>query len=313
MAAPTKRRAHVRSDHDRVFGLRLDHPEFDAMAAWYDFDYEGRMRVDLPFWLRCAREGGGPVLELGAGTGRVSAFLAKAGFDVVGVELSSAMIARAEARRARLRAVGHRLRFVEGDMSRLRVRGRFGTILVPFRAFNHLYTIERQLAALQGIRQRLAPGGLVVIDLWNPDLPDLAAKSERVQVSYERFDARSGLRVVQRFRVRADLVEQMGYLDYWWDQYRGSRRVRRDHAPMRWRWFHRFEFEHLLARAGLAVERLYGDYRGTPLGPRSEDLIFVARRSSSRASGETARRRAARASVRPRSRAPGSRAAGSRR
>jgi SAM-dependent methyltransferase len=257
----------------------VDHPEFDAMAKWYDFDYERRVREDLPYYLHCVREGGGPVLELGAGTGRVSAYLARAGFDVVGVDLSAAMLARARERRARMGAIGSRLRFVQGDMSRLTVRGRFGTVLVPFRSFNHLYTVERQLAALRGIRQRLAPGGIAVIDLWNPDLPDLRDTAGRIRLSYERKDPKTGNRVVQRFRVRADVPAQMGYLDYWWDVYRNGRRIRRDHAPMRWRWFHRFEFEHLLARAGLAVRRLHGDYRANPLREKSEDLLFVVERA----------------------------------
>jgi SAM-dependent methyltransferase len=248
------------------------------MAEWYDFDYERRVRDDLPFYLRCAREGGGPVLELGVGTGRVAAFLAKAGFDVTGVELSRAMLERAEARKARLGEPGRRLRLLHGDMCRLRVRGRFGTVLVPFRAFNHLYTVDRQLAALRGIRQRLAPRGVAVIDLWNPNLVELREEAGRVRVSYERRDPRTGDRVVQRFRVRSDVAAQMGHLDYWWDVYRGARRLRRDHAPMRWRWFHRFEIEHLLARAGLAMREMYGDYRGRPLGPRSEELIVVATR-----------------------------------
>jgi SAM-dependent methyltransferase len=264
---------------DPVLALPDDHPEFDAIAEWYDFDYERRMREDLPFYLRCAREGGGPVLELGAGTGRVSAFLARAGLDVVGVELSRAMLQRARARRERLGAAGRRLRFVQGDMSRLRVRGRFGTILVPFRAFNHLYTVERQLEALRGIRRRLADAGIAAIDLWNPDLAELREQGGRVRTSYERKDPRTGCRVVQRFRVMSDVPTQMGRLDYWWDVYRGRRRVRRDHAAMRWRWFHRFEFEHLLARAGLDVKRVHGDFRGGALRERSEDLIFVAGRT----------------------------------
>jgi SAM-dependent methyltransferase len=259
-----------------IEALPPDHPEFDAMASWYDFDYERRVRSDLPFYLACAREGGGPVLELGTGTGRVAGFLARAGFNVTGVELSRAMLDHAAARRLRLGAAGGRLRFLQGDMSRLRVRGRFGTVLVPFRAFNHLYTTERQLATLRAIRRRLAPGGVAVIDLWNPDLVELREEEGRIRVAYERKDPRTGCRVVQRFRVRADIPAQMGYLDYWWDVYRARRRIRRDHAPMRWRWFHRFEFEHLLARSGLTVRAVYGDYRRRPLGPRSEELIFVA-------------------------------------
>jgi len=173
---------------------------------------------------------------------------------------------------------GLKLRFFHGDMTRLKVRGRFGTVLVPFRAFNHLYSVERQLAALRAMRQRLAPRGILVIDLWNPDVAELKETQGRVRVSYERKDPRTGCRVVQRFRVRADIAMQMGLLDYWWDVYRSGRRIRRDHAPMRWRWFHPFEFEHLLARAGLAVRHIYGDYERGPLTARSEELIFVAER-----------------------------------
>jgi SAM-dependent methyltransferase len=270
------------ADRDAIFRLPHDHPEFDAMSKWYDFDYERRVRADLPFYLQCARDGGGPVLELGAGTGRVTAFLAKAGFDVVGVELSAAMLALAEARRVRLGDAGRRMKFVRGDMADLRVRGRFGTVLIPFRSFNHLYTVDRQLAALRGVRRRLAPRGIAVIDLWNPNLPSLAKQRGRVQVSYERKGPGPGERVVQRFRVRADVPSQMGFLDYWWDVYRGSRRVSRDHARMRWRWFHRFEFEHLLARAGLVVRCLYGDFDGGSLEASSEDLLFIVGRAPAR-------------------------------
>lgn len=261
-----------------IAGPSAADPEFDAMAEWYDFDYDRRMRKDLPYYLACAREGGNPVLELGAGTGRVTAVLAKAGFDVTAMELSPLMLERAEQRMARLPGGAGRVRLLLGDMAVDTVRGRFGTVLVPFRTFNHMYTIERQLAALRHIRARLTDDGIAVIDLWNPDLPDLAAEEGKWQVSYERRDPRTGHKVVQRFRVQADWPRQLGYLDYRWDEYRGKRKVGSDHAPMRWRWFHRYEFEHLLARAGLRVLRLHGDFDGGDLRRHSEDLLFVVGR-----------------------------------
>jgi len=247
------------------------------MAEWYDFDYDRRMRKDLPFYLARAREGGGPVLELGAGTGRVTAVLAAAGFRVTAVELSPRMLERARSRLERRGLAAH-VRLVRGDMAEPVARGRFGTVLVPFRAFNHLYTVDRQLAALRQIRARLKDDGLAVIDLWNPDLAELARDDGKLQVSYERKDPRTGLKVVQRFRVQADVPAQMGYLDWIWDRYRGRRKVGSDHAPMRWRWFHRYEFEHLLARARLRVVRLQGDFDGGELRARSEDLIFTVAR-----------------------------------
>ncbi len=253
--------------------------EFDAMAKWYDFDYDRRMRVDLPYYVERARDGGGPVLELGAGTGRVTARLLAAGFDVTAVDVSPRMLERAELRLKRRRRLPGRATLRLGDMADPPVRGRFGTVLVPFRSFNHLYTVERQLAALRSLRRRLKPEGLGVIDLWNPDLVGLKEDEGKLLVAYDRKDPRTGNRVVQRFRLRADVPRQIGYLDYYWDEYRGRRRIHRDHAPMRWRWFHRYEFEHLLARAGLRPVFLHGDFRGNDYGPDSEDLIFGVMRA----------------------------------
>jgi SAM-dependent methyltransferase len=253
--------------------------EFDAIAKWYDFDYDRRMRKDLPFYLRCACEGGNPVLELGAGTGRVTAYLAKRGFAVTGVELSERMLERARERIARLPASAESVRLVQGDMADFRLRGAFGTVLVPFRSFHHLYTIDRQLSALRAIRRSLAPSGTAVIDLFNPDLEELHDSNGKLLLSYERKHPKRGTKIVQRFRITCDFDRQIGWLDYYWEEYRGKRKIGTDHAPMRWRWFHRYEFEHLLARAGLRVVRVYGDFDGNPWEHDSEEMIFLTVRA----------------------------------
>jgi hypothetical protein len=187
------------------------------------------------------------------------------------------MLARGLARLERLRARG-RARIVPGDMAELDVRGRYGTILFPFRAFHHVYETERQLAALDGVRKRLKRDGIAVFDLVNPDLREILAADGRLRVSYERRHPRRGTRVVQRFRIRSDLARQIARIDYVWDEYRGRRKVGSDTAPMCWRWFHRFEFEHLLARCGLRAVRILGDYDGRPFAADSEEMIFVAAR-----------------------------------
>jgi hypothetical protein len=188
------------------------------------------------------------------------------------------MLAIAERRRGKLGAAGSRIRFLRGDMADLAVRGKFRTVIVPFRSFHHLYTVDRQLAALRGIRSRLTGDGLAVISLFRPDLEDLHANEGRLLVSYERKRPETGTRVIQRFRMTCDFPAQMGHLDYYWDEYRGKRRIGRDHAAMRWRWFHRFEFQHLLARAGLRPVRLLGGYDGRPFDDACEEMIFLAMR-----------------------------------
>jgi SAM-dependent methyltransferase len=257
----------------------LEPPEFDAIAKWYDFDYDRSMRRDLAFYRRCAEEGGDPVLELGVGTGRVAVHLAKQGFSVTGIELSSAMLDKATERLERAKDAAKRVRLLRGDMADFRIKRRFRTILVPFRAFHHLYTVDRQLAALRSIRNHLAPGGIVVVDLFNPDVREFRKESGKTLLSYERKHPRTGNRIVQRFRMTCDFPRQMGFLEYTWDEYRGNRKVGSDHAPMRWRWLHRYEFEHLLARTGLRPFRLLGGFDGAPFGADSEEMIFFAQRA----------------------------------
>ncbi len=255
-----------------------DHPEFDAIAKWYDFDYERRVREDLAFYFRCAVEGGNPVLELGAGTGRVTQVLALGGFDVTAVDLSKEMLDRARVRFERLTNVRGKVRFVEGDMGALKLRGKYRTILVPFRSFHHLATAERQLAALRHVRRLLHPGGIAVFDLLQPDVTYFRALDGKTKISYERKRRETGTKVVQRFRMLCDLPRQLAYIEYIWDEYKGRRKIGSDRAHMRWRWIHRYEFEHLLARAGLRIVRIVGGFDGRPYESDAREMIVFAMR-----------------------------------
>ena len=129
---------------------------------------------DVAFFRRLALETGGPVLELGAGTGRVAIPIAEAGIDIVGLDRSSAMLAVAEGKRRALPTdVRRRLRFVEGDMTDLRLRRRFGLVFAAFRVFMALADVADQRRALAGVRRQLRPGGLLVLDVFDPRLDRL--------------------------------------------------------------------------------------------------------------------------------------------
>src|SRR5579884_2028833 len=86
---------------------------YDPFARFYDLDTEG-IDADLPFWIGLARRAGGPILEIGCGTGRVLIPLAEAGFRVVGVDVSSAMLAIARDKVA-ASGVGDHVELVQAD------------------------------------------------------------------------------------------------------------------------------------------------------------------------------------------------------
>mgnify|MGYP001574878948 FL=1 len=142
--------------------------------ALYDFEYR-RRRADVNHYRRLARElpgvAGGPILELGCGTGRLLAPLARDGHRVVGLDLSPAMLRRAQARVARLGSTARRRAvLVCADMRSFAFTRRFPLVVCAFNAFQHLYSRTDVSACLAGVKEHLEIGGRFALDIMNPDL-----------------------------------------------------------------------------------------------------------------------------------------------
>ncbi len=256
--------------------------EYALVAELYDHVALYRDRPDVGFFVDVAREAGGPVLELGCGTGRVLIPTARAGIEVVGLDLSERMLAvcreRLEQEHASVRS---RARLVQADMRSFELRPGFALATLPFRPFQHLLTTDDQLACLACIRQHLVRGGRVVLDLFNPSLDYLGNPKLGEETGEEpEFQTPDGRRVCRRHRLLAsDRALQVNrYELIYYITHPGGRSERLVQAfPLRY--LFRFEAEHLLARAGFDVEHVYGDYDKTPFGTKYPgELILVARR-----------------------------------
>ncbi len=145
--------------------------EHYADAALYDYEYR-RRRADVTFYRELARRRGADrILELGAGTGRVTVPLARDGRRVVALDQSAAMLARLRERIARLPSpVASRITPVAGDLRTFSVGGRFPLAIAAFNVLEHLYTRGEITACLQRIAAHLAPGGAFAFDVQLPDL-----------------------------------------------------------------------------------------------------------------------------------------------
>lgn len=248
--------------------------DFDLFAYYYDADM-GDFADDLPLYRELARRNAGLVLDAMCGTGRVVVPLAAAGFEVVGVDIAPEMVRIVERKRSELQ-LGPRLRVQQGDIRRLDLPERFSLALVPMNSFMHLETVEDQLAALESIRRQLEPGGLLVLDLFNPDPRDLLA--DQGVLVYERTFTSAAGRPVQKWVVRrTDAAEQRHSVEFIYDELQADGRVVRRSLSFAMRWLYRFELQHLLARAGFTVEGIYGDYDLEPYTSESSQLIVIAR------------------------------------
>src|SRR5947207_15222737 len=152
---------------------------WDAYAPFYDWENAQTVgRRDVPFWRRVAADAGGPVLELGCGTGRVSRPLAKAGVDLVGIDRSAPMLARAVTKSPTRQLA----KFVRGDIRALPFEeGSFASVIAPYGILQSLTRPRDLTATLASVARVLAVGGTFGIDLV-PDVPKWQEYEDRLQM-----------------------------------------------------------------------------------------------------------------------------------
>jgi SAM-dependent methyltransferase len=256
--------------------------EYSFVAQLYDHVTPYQNRQDVAFFVEMAQETDGAVLEVGCGTGRVLIPTARAGKEIIGLDLSPHMLAVCRENLSREPSeVQSRVRLVEGDMREFSLGQEVGLVTIPFRPFQHLVTVEDQLACLASIRRHLVPGGRLVLDLFNPSLPGLVDERRLTEaVAEPAFAMPDGRKVVRRHRLASrDLFNQVIDAELIYDVTHPDGREERLVHRFLMRYLFRFEVEHLLARSGFALETVYADYDRSPYGTQYPgELICVARR-----------------------------------
>ena len=261
----------------------LSDQDHGALAAeFYDFVHPDGGSRDIDFYVGLARELGGPVLEIGCGTGRVLIPTAREGIEIVGLDNSEAMLLNCEKKLLREAAeVRARVQLERGDMRDFDLGRAFGLITMPFRPFHSMITIDEQLSCLASISTHLTEGGRLAFDLFTPGLGLLAEDKPGERQQEEPWMMPDGRRVVRSHLLGShDLSNQLQDVRLIYDITHVDRRIEHLEHAFRFRYFFRLEVEHLLVRSGFEVEHLYCDFDKSPVGSRNPgELIFVARKT----------------------------------
>jgi SAM-dependent methyltransferase len=229
---------------------------YDAIARLYD-PWSRTVVEDVAFYVEEAVRSGGPVLELGVGTGRIAVPTAAAGIAVVGVDRSAGML---EVARERAALAGVQLDLRLGDLREPPVGGPFPLVTIPFRSLLHMETDADRRAALRAVAALLAPAGRFVFDVFSPGADDIAETHgrwlEREPGIWERADWNEASRTLI-LRVRGEDAE----------------------TEMSLAWLSVAEWRTLLHEEGFEVEALHGWFDRTPWRG-GEDSVWICRHAA---------------------------------
>ncbi len=231
----------------------------------YDLRTSGIARDDR-FWTRRAAELGGPILELGCGTGRVSLPLAARGHRLVGLDLCPAMLARA---RSKARERGLDLWLLRADMRAFRLRADFQLVILPYQSLHDLPDLDGWLACLRCAGQVLAPGGRLVVEEHDPP----SGSNGPQLVRSLRHPEGGVVRVYHELRREGDGSKVAGEIRY--DHERDGAVVESRSFPFLGSCTGDAEFRAIADRAGLQVERVYGGYNDTPADEDTPHRLYV--------------------------------------
>jgi SAM-dependent methyltransferase len=242
---------------------------------YYDHAFRAH-RKDRAYYAELARRARGPVLELGAGTGRITFALLEAGAQVTAIDQSPEMLARAQERAERLPAAQRaRLKLVRADLRTLQLRQRFALVLAPFNLLMHMYTRRDLERALARVHAHLAPGGRFAFDVLAPDLGVLRRDPNRFYRCRPIFDPSDGQRYAYAEQFDYDPRRQLQSVTMHFQRL-DKPEVERT-TELRLRFYFPEELDALLHYNGFRVLRHDGDFQRGALDWGCESQVVIAR------------------------------------
>lgn len=250
---------------------------YDQIAHYYDLTHAD-LTADIATVLSMARQAGGPVLELGCGSGRLLLPLARAGCTVTGVDNSAAMLARA---RAALETeppdVQARVALHQMDMANMTLEnGRFALVIIPYNTFMHLDSAQKT-ATLKQVREYLAENGRLFLDLINPFAVAATPNDHAVSLENRFTDPQTGRTVLQMASNHLDEIAQQLHITWIYDASPpGGGPVQRTIAAAVYHYLFPHQLELLLHDTGFQLLSLAGDYDLSSFDEESERLLITA-------------------------------------
>jgi len=241
----------------------MDSTNLEEYADPVAYDDENGLDEEGPFFLELARRYGGPILDVACGTGRLTIPLARAGYSCVGIDISPAMISRAESKSA-----GLPVRYELGDCREFTTDVRFGFALMTGHGFQGCLTDSDQRCTLEMVFRHLRRRGAFAFETRNP----IAADLEKGR-SWERsYQSRAGAWIDAYCTTVYDPVgDLLQVTHHRIERQSGAERISR----ISLRYTSDAHCRALIESAGFRIVGAYGDWDCRPIDDSCKELIYV--------------------------------------
>ena len=207
------------------------------------------------------------ILELCCGTGRLTLPIAKAGYDITGVDFTFSMLEQAKKRASK---EGLQIEFIESDIRTLELPEKYDLIFIPFNSIHHLYQNEDLFKAFTAVKKHLKEGGLFLLDCFNPNI-QFIVEGEKEQKEIATFTTKDGRNVLIKQQMRYENKTQINRIE--WHYYING--VFDSIQNLDMRLFFPQELDAYLAQNGFTITHKFGSFEEAAFSDHSEKQIFI--------------------------------------
>jgi 2-polyprenyl-3-methyl-5-hydroxy-6-metoxy-1,4-benzoquinol methylase len=271
-------KVNINMNLDSMYGSHAS----DPVVKYYDLTLGVSGKHETAWYLDNIHTSGGPVLDLGCGTGRLSLLVAREGFHVTGLDQSPGMLHLFNDKlNQESKEIRKRIQVSRQKMSDFSLDRKFNTIICVD-AFFHNTSVDEEIHCLKCVRKHLKPHGRFLFNLPNPNCEFIQKWKDPENQKFEErgrytLDDESG----------TILVEQASLCDEFEQTVKTRLRFTRfdaqgnkiDQEESSWviRYIFKHEAVHLLYRMGFVVKSLVGDYQNGPVKNGSQLIFEVGR------------------------------------
>ncbi len=180
-------------------------------AEWYDIFYSSSEHEEEKYYQKISEDFEGKILEIGVGTGRIAIKLAEIGKNVVGIDSSIEMIAKAE-KKIKDKKLSKKISLIKANMLNFQLNEKFNLIIIPANTLLLCENEEDQINVLKNCANHLRSKGVLIFNVYYPD-NEMINKNNKEEFLFNTISTRFSKHFDNIIVLRKKLEDAMGVVD----------------------------------------------------------------------------------------------------